>query len=197
MMKLITIFTIFFSTFLAQASCENSSDLFGLSAFIELEQESSTVTAPLFKPVLDVTVNLDGAGNFSILTDGNGSLTGVQFYYKNGDKPEDTTKIFLTVEQFNKGETLSYTASDFPGPATIVKVKPGTQLNKTSGGDFLFQMRKDVDPNKYQDINFSLKKVNGVWSVYYNNKPAKSITLYPETEWLVSWTGSFSKFVVK
>ena len=154
-----------------------------------LTNEMLAVTGELSTKVLSIKVNHDGSGSVAVLTDNNGNLIGLRLDYKNaaGALIQETK----TVEQFNKGESVSFKVEGQIESPLVLKTRPGSTLTKTTGGDFSFILLTATNPKKYLPYDLSLVKVGDSWKVKKAEKVISATTISPKISWSLSWEGTF------
>ena len=158
-----------------------------------LTDQMLAVTGEISSKVLSIKVTHDGSGSVKVLTDANGDLIGLRLDYKNaeGELIQETK----TVEQFNKGESVSFKVEGQKESPLVLKTKPGSTLSKSSGGQFSFVLLTSTDPDKYLPYQLSLEKVGSSWKVKKGEKVISATTISPNISWSLSWEGTFKSAI--
>jgi hypothetical protein len=179
----LTILALLPTGLMAAQNCNFSSEL---TEFIE---DVQVITGEISTKVLGLKVNYDGTGTVKVLTDEAGNLLGVRLDYK--DSKGHLMQQTRTVEEFNKGEAVSFVMEGKKHDPLILKTKPGTVLSKVHGGSFTFSLLTDDDPVKYVPYQLSLLKVGSAWKVTKDDKAISSTTISPNISWSMEWEGTF------
>lgn len=147
------------------AICSNDD----VSGFMSLIQQADSILA-LAKlnssEVMKIKINLDGTGVVNIYQDEKGNVAGISLIYVGSEKLQEAH----TISEMNNGTTIQYTAKPREKSPLVLSVKPGTTIDPSTGGIFQVTIKTEKNPDKFEDYDLNLKKVNNQWKVYNNGK---------------------------
>jgi hypothetical protein len=186
-MKASLLFLLMTLVFSAHAIEEDCEQINGKDEFASFVADLSKINDSMYKKVLDLEVNHDGAGNLSVFYDKNGIPQILKLSYKN--KGGAMNKV-LTFKDLANGESLWYENDEVKGKAIVVEKAEPFVSGKAY--QFKVKVRSSLKPDKFTSHVVKFNADAKSHSVVNNNKTFKKMVLSPGISFF-SWDGTFKK----